>query len=146
MSASNDFETAILQLIFQNVAIANVGDTSGIQPSASAGDLYVGLHTADPGEAGNQSTNEANYTGYARVGVARSSAGWTVSGNTVTNAAEVDFPAATGGSSTVSYFSIGTGSSGAGTLLFSGALQSSLAISSSITPSFGIGELAVSAD
>ena len=85
MSKSNTFENDILQLIFNNVDIADIGDAGGLQNSATAGSLYVALHTSDPGEAGNAATNESAYTSYARVAVARSGAGWTVSGNSATN-------------------------------------------------------------
>jgi hypothetical protein len=67
MSASNAFETDILLLVFNNTDIANIGDAAGLQNSVAAGSLYVALHTADPGEAGNQSTSETTYTGYARL-------------------------------------------------------------------------------
>jgi hypothetical protein len=146
MSATNAFETDLLELIFNNTDIANIGDAAGLQNSATAGSLYVSLHTADPGETGDQTTNEATYISYARVAVARSGAGWTVSGNNVSNAAAVTFPAATGGSETITHFGIGTDSSGAGNLLFKGALSASLAVSSGITPSFAIGELDVNVD
>lgn len=70
MSMSNASETALLELLFKNTAWANVGNAAGLQPSGAAGNLYVALHTADPGEAGSQSTNEVSYTGYARVAIA----------------------------------------------------------------------------
>ena len=108
--------------------------------------LYVSLHTADPGEAGSQTTSEAAYTSYARVAVARSGSGFTVSGNSVSNAAAVTFPACTGSSATCTYFGVGTDSSGAGTLLTSGALTASLAVSTGITPSFAIGQLTNTVD
>lgn len=85
MSMSNASETALLNLLFNNTDWANVGDAAGLQNSATAGSFYVALHTGDPGEAGTQATNEATYTGYARVAVARSGAGWTVTGNQVTS-------------------------------------------------------------
>ena len=146
MSASNTMETDILELIFQNLAFAGIGDAGGLQPSATAGNLYVSLHTADPGEAGDQSSNECAYTSYSRVAVARSAAGWTVSGNNCSNAAAVTFPECTGGSETATHFAIGTDASGAGTLLFSGALDAGLAISNGITPEFAIGALDVDAE
>jgi nucleoside phosphorylase len=146
MSASNAFETDLLEHIFQNAAIANIGDAGGLQPSAAAGSLYISLHTGDPGEAGDQTTSEAAYTSYARVAVARSAGGWTIADNAVDNAAAVVFPEATGGSETITHFGIGTASSAAGNLLFSGALDASLAVSSGITPSFAIGELNVTDD
>lgn len=146
MSASNTFENDLLKLILQNIAIALIGDASGLQPSAVAGSLYVSLHTADPGEAGDQTSNESAYTSYARVAVARSAAGWTVTGNAAENTAAITFPQCTGGSSTVTHFGIGTASSGAGKLLLSGALSASLAISNGIRPEFAAGELDVTAD
>lgn len=149
MSATNALEAAILALLFNNTAAANIGDASGLQPSGAAGNLYVSLHTADPGEAGDQTTSEAAYTSYARVAVARSGAGWTISGTApseATNAAAVTFPACTGSSATVTHFGLGSASSGAGHLHLSGALTSSLAVSTGITPSFDIGQLAVTLD
>ena len=146
MSATNAFETALLTLYFNNTDHANVGDAAGIQNSAVAGSFYISLHTADPGEAGSQTTSEATYTSYARVAVARSAAGWTIASANVSNAAAVTFPAATGGSNTITYFGIGSDASGAGNLFFSGALTASLAVSSGITPSFAIGELDVNLD
>ncbi len=146
MSATNAFETALLTLYFNNTDHANVGDAGGIQNSASAGSFYVSLHTGDPGETGDQTTSEATYTSYARVAVARSGAGWTVSGNNVSNAAAIDFPACTGGSNTITHFGIGSASSGAGNLFFKGALSASLGVSSGITPSFAIGDLDVTGD
>jgi len=141
MSKGNTFENDLLLLIFNNTAAALIGDASGLQPSATAGSLYVSLHTADPGEAGTQTTNECAYTSYARVAVARSGAGWTVSGNAVTNAALVQFPQCTGGSETATCFAIGTASSGTGKVLYRGALSASLAISSGIQPQFSAGDL-----
>lgn len=146
MSATNAFETALLQLIFTNTDLANVGDVAGLQNSATAGSFYISLHTADPGETGTQTTSEATYTGYARVAVARSGSGWTVSGNNVSNAAAVTFGACTAGSNTITHFGIGSDASGAGNLFFKGALTSSLAVSSGITPSFAIGDLDVNLD
>lgn len=146
MSATNAFETDLLDHIFANADIANIGDATGLRGSTTAGSFYISLHTADPGETGDQTTSEATYTSYARVAVVRSGSGWTVSGNEVTNAAAVTFPACTGGSSTVTHFGIGTDSTGAGNLLFYGALTASLAISNGITPSFAIGALSVTAD
>lgn len=146
MSATNAFETALLALYFNNTDHANVGDAAGLQNSATAGSFYISLHTADPGETGTQTTSEATYTSYARVAVARSGAGWTVSGNNVSNAAAVSFPACTGGSNTITHFGIGSDSSGSGNLFFYGALGASLAVSSGITPSFAIGDLDVNAD
>ncbi len=146
MSATNAFETALLTLYFNNTDHANVGDAAGIQNSATAGSFYISLHTGDPGETGTQTTSEATYTSYARVAVARSGAGWTISGANASNAAAVNFPAATGGTNTITHFGIGSDLSGTGNLFFKGALSASLAVSSGITPSFAIGELDVNID
>lgn len=146
MSASNAFETALLEHLLTNDAIANIGDATGLPPSASAGQLYISLHTADPGEAGDQTTSEVGYTSYARAGVVRSAAGWTVSGNAGTNAAAIDFPEATGGTANATHFGVGTSASGPGMLLLSGELTAPLAISNGITPSFAIGSLSVTVD
>jgi hypothetical protein len=128
MSKANSWETALLSHLFTNAAVANVGDATGLPGAATAGNLYVSLHTADPGETGTQSTSEATYTGYARVAVARSSAGWTVGTGTVANAADINFPQCTAGTSTVTYIGIGTAASGAGTLLYSAAFNGSASI------------------
>lgn len=146
MSASDAFENSILLLIFDNTDFANIGDAGGLRNSVSAGSLYISLHTADPTDAGDQESSECAYTSYARVAVARSGAGWTVSGNQVSNAAAINFPAATGGSETATHFGIGTASSGAGVLLFVAELTSPLSISNGVTPSFALGALTVSCD
>lgn len=145
MSLSNAAESAILSLLFENANWANVGDATGLRGSTVAGVYYISLHTGDPGEAGDQTTNEATYTSYARVSVARSTSGWTVSSGSVSNDAAVTFPACTGGSSTCTYFGIGTDASGAGNLIMSGALTASLAVTSGITPAFAIGALTTTA-
>lgn len=146
MSLTNAAETALLNLLFTNADWANIGDAGGLQNSAAAGSFHVSLHTADPTETGNQTTSEAAYTGYARVAVARSGSGWTVSGNNASNAAAVVFGACTAGSSTVTHFGIGTDPSGTGNLILKGALSASLAVSAGITPRFEIGELDVNVD
>ena len=146
MSMSNAFETEILDLIFNNAAIANIGDAGGLQPSATAGSLYVSLHSADPGEAGDQTTSEVAYTNYARVAVARSAGGWTISGNTASNTALIQFPQCGASGATATYVGIGTLSSGAGLLLYSGQLGSSLTIANLITPQFAAGALDCVAD
>jgi hypothetical protein len=146
MTKTNDWENALLLLLFNNDDAANIGDASGLLGSATAGSLYISLHTGDPGEAGDQTTSEATYTSYARVAVARTTGGWTVSANLATNAAAITFPQCTGGSNTITHFGVGTASSGAGVLLYKGALNSSLAVSTNITPEFGAGDLDVSED
>ncbi len=146
MSLSNTAEAALLDLLFLNTDWANIGDASGLQNSATAGSFYIALHTADPTEAGDQTSNEIAYTSYARVAVARSGAGWRRSGSTISNAALVQFPQCTGSSGTATHFSIGTASSGAGSIVLIGSLTSSLAISTGIQPQFSAGALSAVAE
>jgi hypothetical protein len=148
MSAlTNAAEQALLELLFMNQAWANIGDASGLQPSAADGNFYVSLHTASPTDAGNQQSSEVAYTSYARVAVSRAT-GWEITGTgttVVSNVAEVIFPQCTGSSATATHFGIGTASSGAGNLLLHGALDDPLAISLGITPQFAAGALDVEA-
>jgi hypothetical protein len=141
MSKGNTFENDLMKLFFQGTAIANLADNAASSPNTN---LYVSLHTADPGESGSQTTSEASYTGYARVAVARTSGGWTVTNNSVTNAAAITFPQCTGGSNTISHFAVGTASSGAGKILYKGELTASLAVSNLIIPEFASSTLTIS--
>lgn len=121
----------LLKLIMNATAYANVADNAATSPLTN---LYVSLHTATPGSGGSQTTNEAAYTGYARVAVARTSGGWTVTTNSVSPAATIAFPAATAGSETETFFGIGTASSGAGNLLYFGAISPTIAVANGVTP------------
>ena len=137
MSFGNTTETDILNKLFNNTTLPFDGIT----------DLYLALHTGDPGEGGSQLTNEGTiYTSYARVAVNRSVSGWTVSGATATNASLVQFPQCTGSSAACTYVSIGTAVSGAGQILISGALSSTLNVSNLIQPQFAPGSLVVTLD
>jgi len=136
MSKSNTLENDILEKLFKNTAI----------PWDANANLFVSLHTADPGEAGVQTTNEATYTSYARATVSRSGTGWTVTGNQVINAALIQLPLCTGGSSVCTHFAVGTAVSGAGQILYKGALSSSLSVSNGIQPQFNAGTLVITED
>ena len=131
MSKGDTFENDLLKLIFNATAIANIADNAATSPLTN---LYVSLHTADPGEAGNQTTNETAYTGYSRVAVARTSGGWAITANSVSPVATINFPACTAGSATITNVGIGTASSGAGKLLYSGAVSPNIAVSNGVTP------------
>ena len=147
-AATDTLENQLLQLLFQNANLGGIGDATGLRGSTAAGSLYISLHTADPGEAGAQNTSEAGYAGYARVGVARSAAGWAVTDNEASNVGTVQFPAATGGTSTITHVGIGTAQSGAGKLLYRLALASpsSLAITAGIAPKFDPATIKVTVD
>jgi hypothetical protein len=141
---TDGMRNSYLLLVFQNTNIANIGDATGLRGSTTVGSLYVALTTTASTAAA--AGTEATYTGYARVAVARTSGGWTVAANVVSNAALVTFGQCTAGSSTVVSFEIWTAASG-GTRLHWGDLTSSLAIttSSNQIPEFAIGALTVTA-
>jgi hypothetical protein len=133
MTKSNTWETGLLNLLFKNTDFTLVGDAGGLRGSVTAGSLYVSLHSANPDETGDQTTSEVSYTGYARAAVTRG-AGFTVTGNSVSPAANIDFGACTAGSATATHFGIGTDSTGAGKLLYKGAISPTISISSGVTP------------
>lgn len=127
---SNTFENDLLKLIFKTTTITGLARDDA-SPLAS---LYVSLHTASPGEAGDQTTNEIAYTGYARIAVARG-AGWTVTGNSVSPAAAVTFGTMSGGAGgTVTHFAVGTDVSGAGKVLYYGVVTPNIVVSAGVTP------------
>lgn len=136
MSKSNALENDLLAYIFNGTAI----------PWSAGVTYYLALHNGDPGEAGDQTTNEVSYTSYARVSVLRNAGGWTVVGNQVQNTALVQFPTCTGGSDTATHCSIGTLASGAGQIMYKGILTSPLNISNNITPQFALNALTITED
>ena len=133
MSKSSAFENDWLKLIFNATPIANIADNAASSPLTH---LYLSLHTADPGEAETQATNECVYVSYARVAVARTSGGWVVTGNSVSPVANIVFPSCTGGIETATHGAVGTQSSGAGKILYSGSLSPAIAISIGTPPTF----------
>jgi hypothetical protein len=132
MSKGDTFENDVMKLFFTGVAIANLADNAATSPLTN---LYIALHTADPGEGGSQTTSEISYTGYARVAVARTTGGWTVTANSASPVANIDFGAMTAGTGgTATHFSIGTASTGAGKILYSGTITPNIAVSTGVTP------------
>lgn len=137
MSKSNALETAWLLLYFNNTNIADVGDATGLRGSTAVGNLYLSLHTADPGEAGTQATSEIGYTGYARQALARTSANFSVSGNTMSLNVNVDFPESTGGTGgTVTHFSLGHAASGATVVGYKGTVTPNIVVQTGVTPRY----------
>jgi hypothetical protein len=134
MSFSNTLENEILLLLLNNSNVANIGDATGLRGSSTAGSFYLSLHTASPGETGTQSTSETSYTSYARVAVARSAAGWTITGNSASPTANVDFPEATGGTATITHVGLGTDSTGTGKLVLYGSLSPSISVTTGVIP------------
>lgn len=135
MSKGNTFENDWLKLIFNATAIANIADNAAASPLTN---LYVSLHTGDPGEAGDQTTSEvttAAYDTYARVAVARTSGGWTVTNNSVSPAAIIAFAACAGGTgATATHWAVGTAATSTGKILYSGTITPNIAISTGVTP------------
>ena len=130
------FDSDILGLVFNGATIANIAINATSSPLTQ---LYLALHTADPGAGGSATTSEAAYTSYARVAVNRNSGGFTVSGASVTLTSLVAFPAATGGSETETYFSVTTASSGASKILYRGPITPNIAVSNGVTPELTTG-------
>ncbi len=134
MSFSNTLENELLLLLLNNSNIADIGDATGLRGSSTAGSFYLSLHTSSPGESGTQSTNETSYTSYTRVAVARSAGGWTITGNSASPTANVDFPEATGGTATITHVGLGTASSGTGKLVLYGSLSPSISVTTGVIP------------
>ena len=131
----------ILRLIFNATAWANIADNAASSPVTN---LHLSLHTADPGVGGSQTTNETSYTNYARVAVVRTTSGWTAASSASTqNVSLLQFPQCGATGATITHVAIGTAASGAGTILYSGALNSSLAVANLIQPQLGAGALTV---
>jgi len=135
MSFGNATETEILNYIFDSAAAAWEANAN----------FWIALHTADPGEAGTATTNEAAYTDYARVAVSRTT-GFAVAGNTVENAALIQFPQSGGSGTDCTHFSIVTTASGAGQIIIRGALSSAIPTSAGIQPQFSAGDLTATLD
>jgi len=135
MSFSNSAETSVLQQVFIGTALPWNANT----------DLWLALHTADPGEAGTAVTSEATYTSYARVALARST-DFTVTGATVSNTNQEAFPQSTGGSNVITHASIVTTASGAGTIIARAALTSSITVTTGVQPLFAAGALTFTLD
>jgi hypothetical protein len=141
-SMTNAFETALGLLIFNNTDVANVGDAAGLQNSATAGTTQLTLSTSALTDADTLLTaTEVAYTGYARPTPARSGAGWSSSGDTISNAALIQFGEMTaGGPDTVVHLGLGLLGSG-NQLDLHQDLAADLVINNGVNPQFAIGAL-----
>jgi hypothetical protein len=134
MGLSTEFANDLVKLVFQNADIANVGDAGGLRGSVAAGSLWLSLHTADP-SGGTATTSETAYAGYARQELARGVVDWTVAGAVVSPAADIDFaPCTADPGSPITHVGIVTSASGAGKLLISGSLSSSISMAITSQP------------
>ena len=120
---SSAFANQFLKLLYNAVAISGIADNTATSPLTS---IYASLHTADPGAAGTQATNEVAYAGYARIAIARTAAGFTVTGNTAALAAMISFAQVQAAAGNALFFGFGAALTGAGELFRSGPLGSKL--------------------
>lgn len=142
MSFGNTTETDILNLLFQKTLASYLGTLA----TTGNTNLYLSLHTSDPGEAGSQTSNETAYTNYARQAVVRTSGGWTISGNQVKNTVLVQFPQCGASGATITHVAIGTDVSGTGQIIASGALSSPITVANLIQPQFSAEALVLEID
>ena len=132
---------SVLALIFNATTWNLIAENDSTSPATN---LYLSLHTGDPGVGNDQTTNETAYTNYVRIAVARTTGGWDAPASGATaNAALAQFAQCGVTGATLTHVAIGTGSSGAGTVLYAGALSSSLAVANGIQPQFAAGALDV---
>jgi hypothetical protein len=138
---STAYANGLLLAVF-NADFSNLATYSLMRDAASPlTQLWLSLHSADPTAAGNQTTSEVVYSGYARVAVARTSSGFTVTTNAFALAATASFPKCVGGTATAAYFGIGTAASGTGYLLYAGPITPSIAISDQVIPELTTGTI-----
>lgn len=132
MAKGSTFDNDLLKLIFNATAIANIADNAASSPLTN---LFVALHTADPGAGGTQTTSEISYTGYARATVARTSGGWTVTAASVSPFTTISFGTMTAGAGgTATFASVGVAVSGATKILYSGSLSPTISVVNGVTP------------
>ena len=132
---SDYFENALLQMVFGTTVVTKLEGVFA-NPGAPNANLYVSLHTVDPGDtAANQTVNECTYSGYARVAVSRTT-GFVVTGNSVSPAANIDFPPNGAGATQIAtYFAIGTAAAGtSGKILYTGTITPNITISAGVIP------------
>ena len=128
---SNALAQGVLNAVFLNTALNTTG-TYGTS-------LYVALHTADPDTGGSEVSTSG--TGYARIQVTN----WSRTNQTISNGGTVTFATATAGWGTVTHVAVWSAST-SGTMLFSGALASSVVVSTNGRPEFSTGQIAFTID
>lgn len=113
-----------------------------VDPTWRAGvNRFIALHTADPGNAGTQLTSEATYSGYARVSVVAATGFTAAASGSASNTGLIQFPQCTGGTNVLTHVTIGTAATGAGTVIYRGALGASLSVANLIQPQFSVAAL-----
>ena len=131
MPFTTNFSKEVLELIFENSNIPNLGDSTGVRGSSDAGSFELALIKSGGAEA--------DYTGYQRLLLTRTSNVWSTSGATLSNALEITFPPCVGNAQTIIGFKILYGAVGTtpySTELGSGTLNNTVPISAGETPRF----------
>lgn len=129
---TTSYANDLLKLIFNGTAFADIAENDTSSPLTN---LYLSLHTADPGAAGNQSSSEATYTGYARVAVARTTGGFVITTNQAKLNAQANFGEMTAGfNQTLRFWGVGTDASGTGRLLYRGPVTPNIPVSVGTEP------------
>lgn len=147
MSATNQFEDDMLELLFTNVAAPNIGDGSGLA-GGTVGDIQISLHTdvgAIDDTTTDATTNEAAYSNYVRQSAARSAAEWSVASGTVDNDNPISYPQSGNGPETEDQFGLCLQSAGDFLQIY-GAITSPLVVNTGITPEFAAQALDISLD
>lgn len=140
MPKSTTAANNLLLLILNAVTWNEIAENDTTSPATN---LYLSLHTADPGIGGSQLTNETSYTNYVRIAIVRTAGGFTVAGGVGVNAALAQFAQCGVTGATITHVALGTASSGAGLVLYAGALNSSLAVANLIQPQFVASALSI---
>lgn len=111
---------------------------SSLATSAGSTLTWQALHTADPSSGTGQNQSELAVTAYVRTSVDRSTSGFVVSGSGPASASPVGaitFPQCTSTSTaTVTHWSVGFSSAGAGKIIASGTVTPNINISQNVTP------------
>lgn len=136
------FENSLMLLLFNNTAISNIGDATGLPATAAPGSTQLTLATSALSDAtADLTVTEVAYTGFARPTQARSSAGWTVSGAAASNAALIQFgEMSAGGPDTVVHLGLGLLATG-NVIRMHQDLNADLVINNGVNPQFAISAL-----
>lgn len=140
-------ETDFLDHFLTNTTFPNVGDVAGLLASAVPGVFDLALNVLDAiSDASTLLTdNEIAYTGYARETIVRGTGAWTVTGDTGTNDALLQFGEMTaGGPDTVTDVSMGFATGDV--MQVWGQVASDLVVNNGVEPQLAIGALDITSD
>lgn len=129
----------ILALIYNATAWANVADNAAAAPITL---VHIALKTASDTPSSTMSTGETAYTNYVRQSIARTTGGWTTpSGGATSNVAVLNYPQC--GVTGATIVGASSGLVGAGDVFHYGNLNSSIAVSNLIRPTFDPGAITI---